>query len=62
MFYERDLYPGLAGMSTRDKTIVDQGTREDLHAISGISSPMSIWVAVAIFIGAIIVLGIFGSK
>ena len=60
MFYTADLYPNLGLNTTRGKTVIDQQERVALGV--GKANGMSIWTALLLMLGVIVVMGIFGGK
>lgn len=60
MFYTADLYPNFGDVSTRGKTVMDRQERVALGV--GGANGMSIWMALLLLLGVVVVMGIFGGK
>jgi len=60
MYFLRDLYPNFEGVTTRETTIIDEQERASLH--TGRMNGAGIWMTLAVMMGAVILLGIYGGK
>ena len=59
MFYERDIYPGLGGASTRNKSLLTEEKQGGLHKGTGGATARSIWVSIGAILAIIFLLGYF---